>query len=107
MSGKRRCQESLYRRAKYGNRLNQKAPTCNTANATKQAAAVPALVVVLARMALHRPVTAATPTTSVMAISVGENRPETIRAHPSRNSQMKTMIVNQNNRHGRAAHLAI
>jgi hypothetical protein len=42
---------------------------------------------------------------SVIAISVGEKLPETTCAHPSRNSQMRTMIVSQGRNDGNASHL--
>ena len=57
--------------------------------------------------AATNPVIALNPTTIVMAISVGENRPVIIRAHPSKNSQMKIMTANQTTKQGTAAHLAI
>lgn len=61
--------------------------------------------VVLNFTAVMRPVMDAAPTTRVMAISVGEKFPETMRAQPSRKSQIAVMISSQKTKHGRAAHL--
>ena len=52
------------------------------------------------------PTREAAPTTKVMAISVGKKWPETIRAQPSKKSQMSTMIASQKMKHGSAAHFA-
>jgi len=44
------------------------------------------------------------PTITVVAISVGEKVPETLRAHPSRYNQIAVITGSQKTKHGRAAH---
>ncbi len=68
--------------------------------------AVTGRTTVLHRTAANKPTIDPAPTTSVMATSVGEKWPVTIRAQPTRNSQMKIMIVSQKMRQGNAAHFA-
>ena len=58
------------------------------------------------RRITQRPTIEAAPTTTVIAISVGGKWPVTIRAHPSRKSQMKIIVVSQKIRQGSAVHFA-
>jgi hypothetical protein len=88
-----------------GRRLNRKAATCSTATSRTVAIDDHAPTLALRLNALTIPTTAANPTITVIAISVGENVPETIRAQPSRNSQIKIISISQKKKHGRAAHL--
>ncbi len=60
----------------------------------------------LSRAAVIMPTIAATPTTRVMAISVGEYVPVIMRAQPSRKSQISDIMKNQIRKHDRAAHFA-
>jgi len=46
----------------------------------------------------------ASPTITVIAISVGENDPETIRSQAKKNSQIKIIRVSQKKKHGSAVH---
>jgi hypothetical protein len=88
-----------------GRRLNRKAITCSTATSRTVAIADHAPTLALRLDALTMPTTEANPTISVIAISVEEKVPETIRAQPSRNSQIKIISISQKTKHGRAAHL--
>jgi len=63
-------------------------------------------IAVLQRAHATIPVSEAAPTTMVMATSVGEKWPVTMRAHPLRNSQIAIMIASQKTKHGNAAHFA-
>lgn len=55
--------------------------------------------------ALTIPSIEANPTITVIAISVKEKVPETIRAQPRRNSQIAVISSSQKKKHGSAAHL--
>jgi hypothetical protein len=88
-----------------GRRLNRKAVTCSTATSRTVAIADHAPTPALRLNALTIPTTEANPTISVIAISVEEKVPETIRAQPSRNSQIKIISISQETKHGSAAHL--
>ena len=88
-----------------GRRLNRKAVTCRTATSRTVAIADHAPTPALRLSALTIPTTEANPTISVIAISVEEKVPETIRAQPSRNSQIKIISISQKTKHGSAAHL--
>lgn len=88
-----------------GRRLNRKAVTCNTATSRTVAVADHGPTGARRRKALTIPTAEANPTITVIAISVGEKVPETIRAQPSKNSQMKIINISQKRKHGSAAHL--
>ena len=91
----------------YGIRLTRIANTWSAANSKRTAAAAHQRTDVRHRAHTVKPIIAAIPITTVIAISVGENRPDTMRAHPSRNNQMNTVIASQKAMHAKAAHFAV
>jgi hypothetical protein len=95
----------IQRCAMTGRRLNRKAITCSAAISRTVAVADHGPTPVLRRKALKIPTAEANPTIIVIAISVGEKVPETIRVQPSRDSQMKIISISQKKKHGSAAHL--
>ena len=88
-----------------GRRLNRNAVTCSTATSNTTLVADHAPTPLLTVRALTIPTIEANPTINVIAISVGEKVPDTIRAHPSRYSQIAPITRSQNTKHGSAAHL--
>ena len=88
-----------------GRRLNRNAVTCSTATNKTRAVADQARASPRMPSALTIPTVEANPTITVIAISVEEKVPETIRAQPSRNNQIATISRSQKKKHGSAAHL--
>lgn len=89
-----------------GSRLIRNARNCSPANRMNVATPLNHEILLRNRTADAIPTTDATPITIVIAISVGENVPVTIRAHPSKNSQMNAMMASQKRKQGSAAHFA-
>jgi hypothetical protein len=81
------------------------AAACNSETSNTTDAAGQKRMTVLICNAFAIPVIAAAPTIMVMAISVGEKVPETMRAQPSRYSQIAVINKTQKRRHGSADHL--
>jgi hypothetical protein len=71
----------------------------------KTANALPARISVFILTAKTKPATEQTPTTSVMAISMVVKLPDTMCAHPSKNSQMSPIRNSQKKKQGSAVHL--
>ena len=94
-----------YRWAIAGSRLTRNAIRSRTVTPSTVAVATALRVAVLIRSPVTVPNVEAAPTTIVIAISVTVNVPETIRAQPSRNSQIAIIRSSQKRKDGRAAHL--
>jgi hypothetical protein len=88
-----------------GRRLNRIAVACSTAARNIIAVADQPRTSPFMPSARIIPTIDAIPTITVIAISVEEKVPETIRAQPSKNSQIAVINRSQNKKHGSATHL--
>jgi hypothetical protein len=88
-----------------GRRLNRRAVTCSTAISNTMAVAGHTRTLPLMRTAVTIPTIEASPTITVITISVDEKIPETIRAQPRRNNHITIITSSQKKKHGSAAHL--
>jgi len=88
-----------------GRKLNRRAITCSPPTSSSAPVPHPTGMPLLIPSALTIPVIEANPTINVIAISVEEKVPETIRAQPRRNSQIAVISSSQKKKHGSAAHL--
>src|SRR6185312_2067731 len=86
-------------------KLRRNAPTCSTASTPISRIPFHHAMFVFILNALTTPQIDASPTTIVIAVSVGENVPVTIRAQPSRKSQIRIITTAHNTKQGIAAHL--
>ncbi len=94
-----------YQWAIAGSRLTRNAIRSRTVTPSTVAVATALRVAVLIRSPVTIPNVEAAPTPIVIAISVRVNVSETIRAQPSRNSQIAIIRNSQKAKDGRAAHL--
>jgi len=88
-----------------GRRLNRRAVTCSAATSNTMAVAGHPRSAPLMRTAVIIPTIEASPTITIITISVDEKVPDAIRAQPSRNNHITIISSSQKKRHGSAAHL--